>query len=198
MKVQNLDNLSEAEIVVLASEGNKLAMEKLYRKHYALLLNFGLKYYADRDLIKDCIQEVFVNCLCKPHVLKNVTYVRAWFLASLKNEIFDRLKSIKPYSSLEDISFSDLSDESFLTYNAADLNDDEIRNRKTLINAFRQLTSNQRMAVFLHYVKGMSHQEVSAYLDMNAQSSRNLLFRAMSKMRAIMKDSVMFMPVLLY
>lgn len=34
-------------------------LEILYRRHYDLLLNYGLKIYPDKELVKDCIQDLF-------------------------------------------------------------------------------------------------------------------------------------------
>lgn len=184
--------MSDNELSALASGGDMSAMETLYRRHYAIMLNFGIKYYADRDFIRDCIQEVFVNCLTHPHILKNVKFVRSWLLAALRNEIYDRMKSIKPYAQLDELPLGGFSEEAFLTFNAEGLSDQDIANRKALLKAFKHLTGNQRMAVYLHYVKGMSHQEVSAFMKMNVQSSRNLLFRALSKLRYVLKAPRMF------
>lgn len=185
-----LYDLSDSDLAKLASEGNRSAMEVIYRRHYVLLLNFGMKYYADRDFIKDCIQELFVKLLCNPHALKNVTFVRSWLLSALKNAIFDHMKNIKQHVQLEELPLSDLSEETFLTWILTDATSDGRNTRKALLKAFKQLSGRQRMAVYLYYVKGVSHQEISAYMNINVQSSRNLLSKALSKLRTIINNSL--------
>jgi len=104
-------------------------------------------------------------------------------LISLKNIMFDRLKVIKPYSSLEELPFMTLDEDIVAVSQREGLDDEQIKDRKNLVNAFKLLGGNQRMAVYLHFVKGLSHKEVAALLDMNVQSSRNLLSRAIAKLR---------------
>ena len=45
----------------LVLEGDMKAMSVLYKRHYDLLFNFGLKYVQNDDFVKDCIQDVFVK-----------------------------------------------------------------------------------------------------------------------------------------
>jgi len=159
------------------------AIEIVYRRHYPLMLNFGMKYYADVEFVKDCIQDLFVKLICCPGAFRHVEFVRSWLLISLKNIMFDRLKVIKPYSSLEELPFMTLDDDVVAVSQIEGLDDEQIKDRKNLVNAFKLLGGNQRMAVYLHFVKGLSHKEVAALLDMNVQSSRNLLSRAIAKLR---------------
>lgn len=81
-------------------KGDTKPLEVLYKRHYELLLNFGLKYVSDEEFVKDCIQDLFVK-LCSSTRLSPTDYVRSYLLTSLKNLIFDKLSSLK---STEDIN----------------------------------------------------------------------------------------------
>lgn len=191
MTEHNLNELSDVELSNLALSGNMPAIETLYRRHYLLMLNFGMKYYADVEFVKDCIQDLFVKLICRPGAFRHVEYVRSWLLISLKNIMFDRLKVMKSYSSMEELPFMTLDEEIVAISQREGLDDQQIKNRKNLVKAFKLLAGNQRMAIYLHFVKGLSHKEVAAFLGMNVQSSRNLLSRAIDKLRKIM--SCLFM-----
>lgn len=45
----------------LLVKGDQKALEILYQRYYSLLLNYGLKCSTDRELVKDCIQDLFIN-----------------------------------------------------------------------------------------------------------------------------------------
>ena len=118
-------------------------------------------------------------------------YVRSWLLVSLKNIMFDRLKVLRPYTPLDELPFTNIDAELTSFTRAEGLDDEELRTRREMVEAFAALSGQQRMAIYLHFVKGMSHREVAAFLDINVQSSKNLLFRALSKMRRSMLPALL-------
>ena len=52
------------------------------------------------------------------------------------------------------------------------------------------MTDRQKETVYLHYTLGFSFEETAALMDMNVQSVRNLLSRALAKVRKIMSLAV--------
>lgn len=195
MTEHNYSELSDDELSRLASSGNMSAIEAIYRRHYLLMVNFGMKYYVDVEFVKDCIQDLFVKLICHPSAFRHVEFVRSWLLISLKNIMFDRLKAVKPSDSLDEVPFMTLDDDILLISRTEGLDDEQVRDRRNLAKAFKLLGGSQRMAVYLHFVRGLSHKEVAALLDMNVQSSRNLLSRAIAKLRKNMFTLIMLLPI---
>lgn len=66
--------------------------------------------------------------------------------------------------------------------------DDE--EREKIESQYREVTASmtarQKEAVYLHYTMGLSYKETAVLMDMNIQSLRNLLSRAVLKIRKIM------------
>lgn len=180
--------MSDKELVRLASAGEMKAIEVLYSRHYDLLLNFGMKYFADIDFVKDCIQDLFVKLICSPHRFRDVMCARSWLLFSMRNIIYDRLKALKPHCSLDELPFIDMNEEYFLTTIDEGTSDEDIARRKRVMGVFCQLSGNQRMAIYLKYAKGLSHKEVAAIFDINEQSSMNMISRAIAKIRRLVGD----------
>ena len=54
MDMEDLNGMSDKELVELASVGEMKAIEVLYSRHYELLLNFGMKYFSDIDFSDGC------------------------------------------------------------------------------------------------------------------------------------------------
>lgn len=195
MTGHNYNKLTDTELSRLASSGDMSAIETIYRRHYRLMLNFGMKYYADTEFVKDCIQDLFVKLICHPALFRHVEFVRPWLLISLKNIMFDKLKAIKPSSSLEELPFATLEEDVVTIAQAEGLDDEQVKDRRNLSKAFMLLGGSQRMAIYLHFVRGLSHKEVAALLDMNVQSSRNLLSRALAKLRKNMFTFLILLPI---
>lgn len=65
-------------------------------------------------------------------------------------------------------------------------NDEDLQLSKKLINAYKSLPDNQRMAIYLRYVRGLSYKEMAIVLNVNPQSSMNLVSRALTSLRSKM------------
>lgn len=70
----------DAELWVLLIKGDKLALEIMYRRYFPHLLNYGHTISTNEELIKDCIQDLFVNVFnnskFRPIDLSNLTYIQ--------------------------------------------------------------------------------------------------------------------------
>ena len=59
----------------------------LYDKHVDNLFAFGSRFTNDREMIKDCIQDVFVKLYTKKSILDSVNNIDSYLYVSLKNRI---------------------------------------------------------------------------------------------------------------
>lgn len=178
----------------LLIKGDRKALEVLYQKYYALLLNYGLKCNPDKELIKDCIQDLFVNLYQNTHLSTTNITVRSYLLRALRNNLIYKLSTQKEENSLDDSTFliaanDDLFEQLFPK------NDHDQQLARQLLNAMSQLPPNQKTVLYLRYVKELSYKEIADIMDVNVQSSMNLSSRALSKLRDLMKQDVSFNSV---
>ena len=64
----------------------------LYDKHIDNLFAFGSRFSSDREMIKDCIQDVFVKLYTKKESLDSVENIDSYLYASLRNRINDEYR----------------------------------------------------------------------------------------------------------
>ncbi|MGP1435293.1 MAG: RNA polymerase sigma factor [Phocaeicola sp.] len=189
MKIKRQMKISEKESLSLfrqSIKGDRYALEFLYKDNYDLLYNYGLKYSPDEDLVKDCIQDLFINIFYNSHIkIEHVVSARSYLLKALRNNLIYKILSEKNVSSLEDLEFNVPIDENLFD-RMFPKSDEETLLAKKLIQAIGQLSSNQKSVLYLRYVKGFSHNEVAEVMNINPQSSMNLLNRALSKLRDVM------------
>ena len=183
--------MDDLELWNLMLKGDKKPLELLYRKYYELLLNYGLKVKCDEDLVKDAIQDLFVK-LCNGKYLLATQYVRAYLLKSLRNILYDKLSAVKPMQNVDELPFELWVDEDFLSVVFEDCNEGRVRAKK-IMEVYRLLPNNQRMAIYLRYIKGLSYKEMAEVLGINPQSSMNLVSRALTKLRSkLSNDDFLF------
>lgn len=184
MHYTSYQNMKDTDLWELVLKGDMKAVSLLYREHYELLLNFGLRYTRNEDFVKDCIQDVFVK-LCTSKRLSSTAYVRSYLLTALKNTISDKLASLKITEDLNEHFFEFRIEDAALETLFKD-NDEALHMSRKLIDAYTALPENQRTAIWLRYVKGLSYKEMAAVMNIKPQSTMNLVSRALANLRSRM------------
>lgn len=161
-------------------EGNQKAFEELYRRYYGILYNYGCKITADVNLVTDTIQNLFVKLLTNNKRLSRTQYVKAYVIYSFRNLLFDAFKK-KGIITF----YAEVSDE-FLFANRLDLEEEIDMDVLVLLEeAYKELSPRQQEIIYLFYICNLSHKDISIILNINIQSSKNLLGRSISVMREI-------------
>lgn len=163
-------------------DGDKDALGMIYTNCYNLLYNYGLKICNADAMVKDCIQDLFIK-LYNNRELKNINYVEAFLLHSLRNMIFDALtQSTKEQASDIDALFDMVVDDSELKELFKD-DDEYLQKVKSLADAYTSLIPNQKQSLYLRFIKGMTYKEISIVLNIHEQSAMNLVSRSLSSVR---------------
>ena len=156
-------------------------LELSYKKYYNLLYNYGLKLTNDSELVQDFIQEIFTK-LCKRENIDNISNIKIYLLRAMRNIIYDYYAAQKDIVSIDDMEFLIPDDaEVFKTFFSK--NDEELQKYQTLLQTINSLPNQQKQILYLFYIKGLPHKEISEVLDINPQSSMNSLAKSIRKLR---------------
>jgi RNA polymerase sigma factor (sigma-70 family) len=175
---------ADSETIQLLADfhaGNTAAFSKLYNMYVNLLYSYGCKLTTDMELLKDCIQEVFIKIYNKRTELDTVANFKSYILISLKNKLCDE--------SRKRVNLSDVSVDELDVVSSDNVEKDYIANEKEQMdNAFvtrmlDQLSPRQRKAIVLYYIEEKKYEDICVIMDMNYQSVRNLIHRGISKLR---------------
>lgn len=171
-------------------KGDNDAFGLIYNKYVQSLFRYGCHFAADRDLVKDCIQDVFLDFQHYRSSMPTTCNIKAYLFKSLKHKIIKALNKVKELSSIENENSSFHYCVSF---------EDEIvageteRHLNSLVSqAFAKLSQRQKEAIYLKFVSGLSYEEIGDILQVNYQSARNLVFRSLEKMRECHRNILIF------
>ena len=185
--------LSDKELWVEFVSGKNDAFKIIYERYFPELFKYGCYFTTDEDLVKDCIQDLFINLYHYRLTLKLTDKIRPYLLASIKKNIFNKLRSNsegkKRELRIDSLSF----DYSF----PEEINDNDEDKMALLQNAMNELTARQREAIYLKYVTGLSYEELSAVMNLSYQASRNLISHGMERLRnAISKKALLLLTLI--
>lgn len=162
--------------------GDTHAFSRLYDLNVQLLYNYGCRLTTDSELLKDCIQEVFVKIYNKRTELDAVLNFKSYLLISLKNKLCDESRK---RTHLSDVAVEELDvtcgTNVEADYIAREKDSNDISFVHRILN---QLSPRQREAIELYYIEERKYEDICSIMDMNYQSVRNLIHRGMVKLRA--------------
>lgn len=180
---QNLNDKT-ACLVTAFQSGDNNAFSTLYDMHINILFNFGSKLTSDKELLKDCIHDVFVKLYAKRADLGGIDNFKSYLFISLKNKLCDELRrrmfmsdtaveEINPVSASDDVERNYLVKEKLCIEHA------------TVKRLLGQLSPRQREALTLYYLEEKKYEDICVIMDMNYQSVRNLMHRGITRLREL-------------
>jgi RNA polymerase sigma factor (sigma-70 family) len=164
--------------------GNEEAFKQLFNRYVDNLFVFGMNFTDDEEMVKDCVQDLFVKLYTDRNNLPSVSNVRAYLFNALKNNLLIKKRNMVEFCAIEDLEMEkfESSPESLL------IDEETMREQKSEVDRlFLEITPRQREVLYYRYVEELSYEEICTLMNMNYQSVRNLLHRTMAKLRNLKK-----------
>ncbi len=163
--------------------GDYDALSILYGRYVHKLFSYGIRIYGDDQLVKDCIQEVFIHLIEKGKKLSITDFNSMYLFKCLRNKLFEELRT---KSNRSDILRKIGSDELKYDENIEQItvqSEEEIARRRILDAAMASLSNYQREAIFLKYTQNFSYDMIADILGVDIASARTLIYRSLKKIK---------------
>lgn len=161
--------------------GDDEAYTYIYRQYSQALYAYGMHFTSDKGLVEDCIQDVFIKIFQNRKHLQSTDNIKLYLFIALKNKLFNVFrKDIKYYQidSLEPVFTAEYTIEDEIIENEKE----QFLNNK-MIRMLEVLSPRQKEIIFYRFVEGLSYEEICQIMDMNYQSTQNLIQRSLKKLR---------------
>jgi len=172
--------------------GNKEALNSLFRMYYGGLLNYGTKLVADRELVKDAIQKLFLKLWNKRQSLSKPQSVKSYLYVSLRRIVLARVKKLKARDERNQSYMDSVFQQSSNIEEAIIRGESQTYKKKRLAEAIPELSPRQKEALYLRFYDGLTNKEIALVMDIAHQSVRNHISKALGKIRQNMPDSFSF------
>ena len=156
---------------------------ELYNKYIDILFACGCRMTTDRELIKDCIHDVFVKYFTK-HEEGKVLNVGAYLVTALRNRINDEFRMLARTSN-EDASTKRLIAEETDDMLAFEKLEAEMDAQRQLMDNIAKLPPRQQQIINLYYMERRKYDEICSIMGINYQSVRNLMHRSITNLRKL-------------
>ena len=162
--------------------GKKSALESIYNSEVDYLYNYAQRLCVDKELIMDCIQDLFIEIWNKRETIGMTDAIRPYLITSIRRKIFNEIKKSKKISGEANENLDFRTDEAIESQIIAKETSQE--NAVMLKNSMKGLSSRQREAIYHKYYNNHSYEEICSIMDINYQSVRNLISLGLKKMKS--------------
>ena len=162
-------------------EGDDQAYSWIYTHYIQVLYNYGLQITPDSEIVKDCIQDVFVKIYKAKKKLTVPQNPKVYLMIALKNNIYNTFNQERLQKNY---AFSLYQTEEQLTvkneFIDQEARHEEMNNIKRMMKI---LTPRQREVIYYRFIEELSYDDICQIMGLNYQSAYNLLQRKKKKIR---------------
>ncbi len=165
--------------------GNMEAFATIYNQHLNTLYRYGTKLCTDDEIVKDAIQEVFLDLYLKREKNKtNPENLKYYLILSLKRNLIKKLKKERKFgesNSGYDVSFdTDYNIEQIMIEH-----EEETEKSRRIEYMLSQLTVKQKETLYLRFNESMEYSEIAKVMKISVESVRKQVYRAIKTVREV-------------
>ena len=183
--------LTEAEAIRRAQQGDADAFERIYRLHSRRVYALCLRMVGNTAEAEDLTQEAFLQLFRKIGTFRGESAFSTWLHRLAVNVVLMRLR--KKTISATSLDEQSESDEESSTPKK-DVGTEDLRlsgsvDRVNLDRAVRQLSPGYRSIFVLHDVQGYEHNEIAAIMKCSIGNSKSQLHKARMRLRELLHEN---------
>jgi RNA polymerase sigma factor RpoE len=185
--------VEELELVRRARKGDLSAYDDLVRRYQERIYATIYHMTSNHEDANDLAQEAFIKAFQALKSFKGGSSFYTWVYRIAVNKTINFLKQRKNRTqmSLDDLDFNAEHDPDLVAL----ISDKTPRREAGLAElqeklnaAMQKLSEPHRLAVTLHDVQGLSHEDIAEIMDCNVGTVRSRLFYARQQLQAYLSD----------
>ncbi len=173
-------------LILEAQRGNTEAFHELVSFHDERVMTLALQLTRDKQDAEDLYQEVFMKAFKAIESFRLESEFFTWLYRITVSSFYNLQRKASRIQQQES-----LDPEKESTHNIADetmSTSEKIEIRSAVSKALSQLPTQQKIVFVMKHYEGMKIREISNILDISDGSVKRYLFRAMEKLRPVLKE----------
>ena len=194
MDIFELEQCSDAELLVYIQQDNRFAFNELYKRHWSNLLDSAYKRLKVEEIAEELVQEVFLNLYLKRHTIIITTSVAAFLHTVLKYKVLDEIRAnlVRHNYREEWLSRPSLQAEDAHTL----LENKELS--ELIINLSDKLAPKCKEVFLLKHQQQLSNKKIAEQLQIAEKTVEGHISTARKTLKLLLKDyKTDFLTVLL-
>ena len=179
--LSNDAGVSDERLLAMISGGQKAALAVLFRRHARAVRNVAYRILRDETEADDLLQELFLFLFQKAHLFNaEKSSAASWIIQMTYHRAIDRRRYLEVRHHYDS---QQLHEEHLLTTDGqVGLN--ELASTVLLNSLWRELSTEQRQILELHFFEGCSFREIADKTGLTMGNIRNHYCRGMERLRS--------------
>jgi len=184
--VQQIDELSDAQLVTSIARYNEVALAEAYRRHGGAVFGLAKRVLQNVAEAEDVTQEVFLRLWNQPDRFDAARgSLRSFLLAQAHGRAVDVVRSSSSRRAREARDAMRTAEASYdMQHEVWDL-----AVADQVAHAMGELPDEERRAIELAYFDGRTYREVAQLLDQPEGTVKSRIRNGMRRMRAVLADA---------
>lgn len=189
--------MDEKVLIDAARQGDVGSFNQLVLSYQSMVYNLAYRILGDRDAAADATQDAFLSAFQAIGKFRGGSF-KAWLLRIVTNACHDqlRLKQRRPATSLDALFVLDPAPIQSLTDPGESPEEYALRQElsKAIQVGIGTLPPEQRVALILSDVQGLSYQEIAEVTGVSLGTVKSRLSRARGKLRDFLLEQRELLP----
>ncbi|WKN32449.1 sigma-70 family RNA polymerase sigma factor [Porifericola rhodea] len=175
-------------------EGSENAFDLIYGKMFSVLYDYGYRLCQDEEVVKDCIQNIFIEIWQKREQVPQVYSLKHYFLKIMRRKVFkvyecNREHTVQAFYLESSLHRGGASNFPVLGVEA-ELEEVSPLTVRRLKEAITQLSTRKKEAILLKFFENLSYGEISEVMGLrDPKYARQLIYRSLDELRKHLKSS---------
>ncbi len=171
-------------------EGKREAFSRIYELFAAELYRYGYNLVRDKELVEDCIQELFLSMYTKRRSLGGTDNIRFYLYKAMRSRLLNAISRKNKHLPASEYAFEN---EGFVIQPAEKQIIEQqyySRREQIVVSELNKLPKRQKEILYLVYLRGLSYDEAAEVMGITIKSVYNVVSIALSTLKKCLKQSV--------
>jgi RNA polymerase sigma factor (sigma-70 family) len=177
---------SDLEIWQAFKGGDDHAYECIYHRHARELFSYGFHIVNDRQLVEDCVHDLFVYLFQHRSTLGDTNAIKYYLFKSLRRRVVEVLEK-QTRVAHESHNVADLYHNHELATSSEEVKiieaEANLAQNRRLTEAIEKLPPRQKEAIYLLYFSNLEYEEIAAIMSLSIRTVYNQIHTAIQTLR---------------
>ncbi len=165
-------------------------LARCMRSYYTDMYNYGTRFTRDEQMVKEGIQEIFINLWQNRHTAGRVDNLKFYFLRAVKNKMLTSMERCcrgqntiankSSYPFLHEFSI----DKIIVTRQIPAENSEQLQ---YILDSF---TCSEKEVVYLKYYQHIDNEQIAALMNVSRQYVYNMLLTCLLKLSTCLQNNI--------
>ena len=180
-------NIDESALWKGIQRGNQASFEAVYRLYFKLLYRYGKKIGGNSTIVEDAIHDLFFDLWKYRQKISATTSIKFYLFRALRRRIVKNTNDDFD-ATVFDFRENEIFLKKALSYEDVLIESESHRQRISVLKKhLNSLSPRHYESLILRFYDDFSYKEIAAIMDVNEQSARNIVQRALEHLRHFAK-----------